>query len=218
MRRLHRVKHQRLSPSVQEALQLDLKTKLPLVKRGGISSENSHSLSRFLIVLCIALKTHLIQQDIGTCLDRVTAPQPLGPSRRRLFQSIINLLQFIAKQVLCRPDSYSKQEPNVRTLCPDKKMMVSSMKLTAPKQLSLSANPNHLKTGRSESSLRLCGESWLTSSKFSSLIEMTKVHLSSQRSTPAHKFSALSIEETVFENLCSNSPLWKLTVVYSCCT
>ena len=128
-------------------------------------------------------------------------------TRRRLFQSIINLLQFIVKQVLCQPDSYSKQEPNVRTLWPDKKMMVSSMKLTAPKQLSLSANPNHLKTGRSESSLRLCGESWLTSSKFSSLIEMTKVHLSSQRSTPAHKFSALSIEETVFENLCSKSPL-----------
>ena len=32
------------------------------------------------------------------------------------FQSLINPSEFIAKQVLCRPDSYSKQEPNVRTL------------------------------------------------------------------------------------------------------
>ena len=52
---------------------------------------------------------------------------------------------------------------------------------------------NHLKTGRSESNLRLCGECWPNSSKFSSLMEMTKVHLSSQRSTPAHKVSALRI-------------------------
>ena len=81
------------------------------------------------------------------------------------------------------------------------------MKLTAPKQLSLSANPNHLKTGRSERSLRHCGECWPNNSKISSLMEMTKVHLSSQRSTPALKFSALSIEETVLENLCSKSPL-----------
>ena len=39
-------------------------------------------------------------------------------------------------------------------------------------------------------------------------MEMTKVHLSSQRSTPAHKVSALiRIEETALENLCSNLPL-----------
>ena len=85
------------------------------------------------------------------------------------------------------------------------------MKLTvpsaAPKQLSRFANANHLKTGRSESNLRLCGECWPNSSKFSSLMEMTKVHLSSQRSTPAHKVSALRIEETALENQCSNLPL-----------
>ena len=56
------------------------------------------------------------------------------------------------------------------------------------------------------SNLRPCGERWLISSKFSSLM-MMKVHLSSQRSTPAHKSSALRIEETGFENLCSNLPL-----------
>ena len=55
------------------------------------------------------------------------------------------------------------------------------MKLTvlsaAPKQLSQFANPNHLKTGRSESNLCLCGECWPNGSKFSSLMEMMKVPL-----------------------------------------
>ena len=112
----------------------------------------------------------------------------------------------------------------------DIKMMVSPMKLTVPsavaKQLSRSANPNHLKTGRSESSLR-----WQINSKFSSLMEMTKVHLLSQRSTPAHKSSALKIEEIVLENPYSNLlllevdsclPLLHLTCVFlvflvNCC-
>ena len=77
------------------------------------------------------------------------------------YQPTINLSQFIARQVLCQPGLYFKQEPNVKTLLPDIKMMVSPMRLTAPfaasRQLSLFANPNHLKTGRSESNLRLCG-------------------------------------------------------------
>ena len=81
--------------------------------------------------------------------------------------------------------------------------MVSPMKLTllsaAPKQLFRYANPNHLKTERSGSNFRLCGECWPDSSKFSSLMEMTKVHLLSQRSMLAHKFSA----SRVVENLCS---------------
>ena len=66
--------------------------------------------------------------------------------------------------------------------------------------------PSHLKTGRSESNLRLCGNFWNISSNISSLMEMTKVQLSSQRSTHAHKSSAPRIEETVLENLCSNLP------------
>ena len=52
--------------------------------------------------------------------------------------------------------------------------------------------------------LHPCGECWQISSKFSTLMKMTKLHLSSQRSTPAHRSSALKIEETVLENLCSN--------------
>ena len=125
-------------------------------------------------------------------------------------QPTTNLSEFIAKQVLCRPDSYLKQEPNVRTLWPDLKTMVSQTKLKAPsaatKQLSRCVNPNQLKTRRSESKLRFRGRCWPNSSKFSSVMEMTKVHLSSQRSTPAHKSSALKIEEAGSENLCSNLP------------
>ena len=207
--------------------------------------------------------TAMTRQDLGTCLDIVTAPQPLGPSgpmaqghlmtigirdvdlilsqalkmnmhevvllrfpceqyhtwitncinnlwENHTFQPITNPSEFIAKQVPCQPDSYSKQEPSVRTLWPDTKKMVSPIKLTVlsatPKQLSRSANPIHLKTWRSESNLRLCGECWPNSSKFSSLMVMAKVPLLSLHSTPVHKFSASKIEETALENLCSNLP------------
>ena len=70
--------------------------------------------------------------------------------------------------------------------------------------LTLSSNPNQLKTRRLESNLRLCGENWQISSKSSSLMEMTKLHLSSQRSTVAHMSTATKIEETEFENRFSN--------------
>ena len=93
-------------------------------------------------------------------------------------------------------------------LLSDIKRMASSMRLTVPvgasKQLLLSANPNPLKTGRLKDNLHLCGENWLTSLKFSSLIEMTKVHSSSQRSTLARMSSASKIEEMELENRCSN--------------
>ena len=168
------------------------------------------------LILLQALKTnmHGVPSYYDSHVSNTTLELRIGSitfGKNQTFQSIRNPSDFISKQVLCRPDSYSKQEPNVRTLWPDKKMMVSPMKLTvpsaAPKQLSRSANPNHLKTWRFQSSLRHCGVCWPNNSKFSSLMEMTKVHLSSQRSTPAPKFSALSIEETMLENLCSNSPL-----------
>ena len=76
----------------------------------------------------------------------------------------------------------------------------------ASKQQLLSANPDQVRTERSASNLHLCGAFWQISSKFSSMVEMTKVLLSSHCSTPAHKSSALRIEETGLENLCSNLP------------
>ena len=77
------------------------------------------------------------------------------------YQPATNLSEYIAKPVPCQSDSYSKQEPNVRTLWSEKKMMVSPMKLTVPsatpKQLSRSAYPNHLKTEQLVNNSRLCG-------------------------------------------------------------
>ena len=100
----------------------------------------------------------------------------------------------------CKAGSVSVRFVFVKTLLLDIKMMVSHLQLTAPStapiQLSLSVNPNQLKTERLENSFRLCGESWLTNLKFSSLMEMTKVHSSSQRSMLAHMSSASKIKET----------------------
>ena len=64
--------------------------------------------------------------------------------------------------------------------------------------MSLSANSDHLKTLKSESDLHLCGVQWKISSQFSSVKEMMKVHLSSQRSTPVRKPSASRMEENGF--------------------
>ena len=89
--------------------------------------------------------------------------------------------------------------------------MLSPMKLTVPsaaqKQLSQSANPNHWKTGRSESNLRLGGECWQINSILFPDGEM-KVPLLSLQSMPVHKFSAIRIEGMVLENQCSNLPLF----------
>ena len=126
-------------------------------------------------------------------------------------QPTVDLIQFIVQQVPCQSGSFLNLEANVKTLLSAIKMMVFLMRLTVPfatpKQLSVSANPNQSRTERSASNLHPCGECWLINSKFFSLTEMTKVLLSSQQSTPAHKSSALKIEETGLENQCSNLPL-----------
>ena len=139
-----------------------------------------------------------------------------------LCQHTTNLSEFIARQVLCRSGLYLKHEPNVKTLLLEIKMMVSHLQLTAPStapiQLSPSANPNPLKIERLKNNLHFCGESWLTSSKLSSLIEMTKVHSSSQRLTLAHMSSASKIEETELENQCSNLLLLEAANICLCLT
>ena len=118
--------------------------------------------------------------------------------------------QGSVKNPTCRSSLYLKHDANVKTLLLDIKMVVFPLRLTVPyavsKQLLLSANPDQSRTERLASNLHPCGGCWLTNSNFSSLIEMTKVLLSSQRSTLAHKSSALKIEETGLENLCSNVP------------
>ena len=118
------------------------------------------------------------------------------------YQPTTNPSEFTAKQVPCQPHSCSKQEPSVRTFWPDIEMMVSSMKLTVlsptPKQFSPSANPNHLKKGRSENNLCSFGKCWQNSSKFSSLKKTA--HVSSI--VPAR------IVETALEN-----PVLKLVLL-----
>ena len=103
------------------------------------------------------------------------------------------------------------------------RMMVSPMKLTvpsaAPVQLSLSANPDHLKTERSVNNLRPCGENCQISSKFSSLMVMTKVHLSSQRSNTRSQVLSIKdrrngIGKPVFKTCLP----WKWTNFYCCLT
>ena len=73
--------------------------------------------------------------------------------------------EFIVKQVTCQADLCSKQEPNVRTLWPGTRMMVSLMQLIAhfaiPVPISLSASPNRLKIEKLEDVLRCLWEVFL---------------------------------------------------------
>ena len=160
------------------------------------------------------MNKHEVPSYYGSLANNTTKGLRSGSiifGKNPICQHTTNLSDFIAKQVLCRSGLYLKHEPNVKTLLLDIKMLVSPMHLTVPSavpiQLSLSANPNQLKTERLENNLRLCGENWLTNSNFSSLMEMTKVHSSSQRPTLAHMSSTLKIEETELGNQCSNLPL-----------
>ena len=76
-------------------------------------------------------------------------------------QRATNLSEFIAKQVLCKSVLFLKHEANVKTSLLDLVMMISLIQLpvpsAAPIQISLSANPNQLKTEKSENNLRHCG-------------------------------------------------------------
>ena len=93
----------------------------------------------------------------GSRVDNTTPGFRIGSTafwKSPTYQPATNPSEFIAKQVPCQADSCSKQEPNVRTLWPETRMMVSPLKLVVhsatPKQISRSANPSHLKTGKLE--------------------------------------------------------------------
>ena len=73
-----------------------------------------------------------------------------------------------------------------------------------PILLSQCVNLDQLMNERLENNLSRCGKYWLTSLKFSFLMQMTKVYSSSLRSILAHKFSALKIAGTELENRFSN--------------
>ena len=102
---------------------------------------------------------------------------------------VTNLKGFIAKQFLCQFGLFLKHEANVKSLFSDVRMMVFFLQVTvpsaAPRQLSQCVNPDQLKNERLENILSRCGKYWLTSLKFSFLMQMTKVYSSHLRSVLA---------------------------------
>ena len=95
-------------------------------------------------------------------------------------QPIISLSEFIAKQFPCRPDSFLKQRPCVRTSWPE-----DPVRFTVPaalsKQLYWCANPHRLKTRRLGNNLPHCGGPWQNKLNLSFRMEITKVHLTVKR-------------------------------------
>ena len=121
----------------------------------------------------LKMSMHGVPSYYGSHVNNTTLGLRIGSTtcgKNQTFQPIKNPSEFIAKQVPCQPALYLKHVPSVRTLWPDIKKMVFPMKLTVlsatPNQLSRFANSNRLKTGKSESNLRLRGENWPNSSKF----------------------------------------------------
>ena len=110
-----------------------------------------------------------------------------------------NLPEYTAKQAPCLPGLYSKQEPNVRTLWPDVRMMVSPAKLIVHCATSeprfWCVNPSHQRTEKLEDGSHHFGKFSSQSYKKSSLNEMSKVLSLSPHLTSAHKSFAFSIAE-----------------------
>ena len=83
------------------------------------------------LILSEALKMNMreVASYYGSRVNNTTVVLRIGSviiGKSPTYQLETNLSEYIAKQVPCQSDSYSKQEPNVRTLWPDVKMMVSS--------------------------------------------------------------------------------------------
>ena len=135
---------------------------------------------------------------------------------------VTNLSEPIAKQAPCQSALFSKHNANVKTLLPTFKMMVLPLQPTVPSalpiQLSLCANPDQLKSERSENNVRRCGKSWLTNLKFFFLMQMTKVYSSFPHSILDPKSSASKIAETALEKWFSNLPHLVPDKRYTCCT
>ena len=111
-----------------------------------------------------------------------------------------SLPQYIAKQIPCQQSSYSKKEPNAKTLCPCTWMMVSLSPLIVhfampiPKIVLESKSTEDREIGRR---VRLCGYLWPQNSMTSSLNEIVKTSSSSLHLTPVNKSSAFWTARTV---------------------
>ena len=98
-----------------------------------------------------------------------------------------------------------------RLRCSKKKMIVFLMRLTVPFAVSKNnycCPPIQINRGPRDwqAICSLVEGCRLTNSNFSSIMEMTKVLLSSKRSILAHKSSSFKIEDAGLENLCSSLP------------
>ena len=138
----------------------------------------------------------------NTTLECLLGSKSAG--QRPTHQPLTSLPEHIAKQVPCQPDSYLKKEPNVRTLWPDTRMMVSLTRFmvhfAVPVPMPLSASPNHFRIEKLEDGLRLCGKRWPQNSMKSSLNEMLKICSLSLHLMYVHKSSALWIAGTGWGN------------------
>ena len=119
-------------------------------------------------------------------------------------QPTTDLLQFIVKQVPRQSGLYLKHEPNVRTLLLDIFLYAINSPFHCTNTSIIVRQSKSIEDREIGNNLHICGESWLTSSNFSSLMEMTKVHSSSQRLTLARKSSASKIEEVELASRCWN--------------
>ena len=124
--------------------------------------------------------------------------------QRPTHQLPASLPEYIAKEVPCQPDSHSEQEPNVRTLWRDTRMMVSPTKLIVHSAISVpisqSASASHLRIEKFEDALHLFGQFWPQNYKKSSQNEIPKIFSLSPHLTSVHKSSAFWIAGTKWEN------------------
>ena len=128
--------------------------------------------------------------------------------QRLTYPHTIYLPGFIAKQVPYPLGLYLKQDPDVRTLCHDSRMMVSHVLLkvpfVAPVSLFRSVNPSHQKTEKSQGVYKRYGKFWLQNYKKSSPRKMPKATSLFQPLIYEHKSSALTIADMELENRCSS--------------
>ena len=117
------------------------------------------------------MKTHEAPYCYGFLADNATQACPHGLKRHSL--QPIRQKESTAKQELHQLDSYSKPEPDVKSLWHDIKMMASYIRSTVlfakPRAQFLLVNPGHQNTERSDDGLHRCGRSWLRSYKEFSL-------------------------------------------------
>ena len=174
------------------------------------------------LILLQALKTnmHGVPSHYDSHVSNSTLELRIGSTtfgKNQTFQSITNLSEFIAKQVPCRPDSYSKQEPNVRTFVAGYKDDGIPYEFNIPFCCAKTAI-----SVRQSKSLedREIGKQFapFVESFGRTAMEMTKVHLSSQRSTPAQVLSIKDRKNGVGKPVFKLAPFGSGQLFTTCCT